>query len=71
MVSITIYFSGLKDIMELFYVPLTKETISGGIPILIPNGKKWSKHMHTILKEGTGGLFINEIAPNDFLYSHI
>lgn len=34
-------FSGLKDIMELFYVPLTKETISGGIPILIPNGKKW------------------------------
>lgn len=30
--------------MELFYVPLTKETISGGIPILIPNGKrKWAE----------------------------
>ena len=37
-------FSGLKDIMELFYVPRTKETISGGIPILIPNGKrKWAE----------------------------
>lgn len=37
-------FSGLKDIMELFYVPLTKETISGGIPILIPNGKRiWTE----------------------------
>ena len=36
-------FSGLKDIMELYYVPLAKETISGGIPILIPNGKKWSE----------------------------
>ncbi|MES5132879.1 hypothetical protein [Hoylesella timonensis] len=36
-------FSGLNDIMELYYVPLAKETISGGIPILIPNGKKWSE----------------------------
>lgn len=36
-------FSGLNDIMELYYVPLAKEKISGGIPILIPNGKKWSE----------------------------
>lgn len=37
-------FRGLKGIMELFYVPLIKETLSGGVPILVPDGKqKWNQ----------------------------
>ena len=45
-------FNGLKDIMELFYVPLAKHTSSGGIKILVPRGKK---KMFTILKEAIDG----------------
>lgn len=30
-------FQGLTDIMENYYVPLCKETISGGIPIAVPD----------------------------------
>lgn len=37
-------FYGLKDIMELFYVPLAKHASSGGIEILVPKGtKKWEQ----------------------------
>ena len=50
-------FSGLKDIMELFYVPLTKETISGGIPILIPNGKKWVEQYASYFERGNRWTF--------------
>jgi hypothetical protein len=51
-------FSGLKDIMELFYVPLTKETISGGIPILIPNGKrKWAEIYAYYFEKGNRWIF--------------
>ncbi len=35
-------FGGLKNVMENIYIPMTKEIPTGGIPILIPNGKqKW------------------------------
>lgn len=50
-------FSGLNDIMELYYVPLAKEKISGGIPILIPNGKKWSETYAYYFKRGNRWTF--------------
>ena len=50
-------FSGLNDIMELYYVPLAKEKISGGIPILIPNGKKWSETYVYYFKRGNRWTF--------------
>lgn len=50
-------FSGLNDIMELYYVPLAKEKISSGIPILIPNGKKWSETYVYYFKRGNRWTF--------------
>lgn len=37
-------FNGLKDIMELFYVPLATHASPGGIKILVPRGtRKWEE----------------------------
>ena len=51
-------FSGLKDIMELFYVPLTKETLSGGIPIIVPDGRqKWRESCVYYFEKGNRWIF--------------
>lgn len=51
-------FSGLKDIMELFYVPLTKETLSGGIPIIVPDGRqKWRETCVYYFEKGNRWIF--------------
>lgn len=51
-------FSGLKDIMELFYVPLTKETLSGGVPVLVPDGKqKWHQTYAYYFERGNRWIF--------------
>lgn len=50
--------SGLKDVMELFYVPLTSNTISGGIPILVPEGKsKWRETYIYYFQQGNRWIF--------------
>jgi hypothetical protein len=37
-------FSGLKDIVKSFYIPLAKETASVSVPVIIPNiNKKWEE----------------------------
>lgn len=51
-------FSGLKDIMELFYVPLTKETLSGGIPIIVPDGRQeWRETCVYYFEKGNRWIF--------------
>lgn len=51
-------FSGLKDIMELFYVPLTKETLSSGVPVLVPDGKqKWNPTCVYYFERGNRWIF--------------
>jgi len=54
-------FSGLKDIMELFYVPLTKETLSGGVPVLVPDCKqKWHQTYVYYFERGNRWIFYKQ-----------
>lgn len=56
--TLSYVFSGLKDIMELFYVPLIKETLSGGVPILVPDGKqKWNQTSVYYFERGNRWIF--------------
>lgn len=51
-------FKGLEDIMELFYRPLAKQTISGGIPILVPSDKqKWHETHVYYFEKGNRWVF--------------
>ena len=51
-------FYGLKDIMELFYVPLAKHASSGGIEILVPKGTKtWEQKVVYYFERGHRWIF--------------
>ncbi len=53
-------FYALNDIMCLFYRPMAKQTISGGIPILVPSGKqKWRETHVYYYERGNRWVFRN------------
>ena len=58
MVSLRYIFGGLKNVMEKFYVPLAKESLSGGIPILIPSSEqKWNQTYVYYFEKGSRWVF--------------